>query len=272
MTGHFVQLVKLDQFALAWKDLTEGLGSIYIWPKLGWLEIRQRYRRSVLGPFWLTISTGALVGGMGPLYGRLFGLDIATYFPFLAISFVVWLFMAGIINDACTAFITAEGFIKQVKLPLTVHVLRMVWKNLIIFAHNMLIIVLVFAFWPPAMTWSLLSIPLAVLFIAINGVWIGIFLGLLCARFRDIPQIVGSLVQVAFFLTPIIWKPHMLGTNQWAAAWNPFFHFLEVVRAPLVTATTNWFSWAAVLGITALGYALTFVLFARFRSRIAYWV
>src|SRR6267378_3103937 len=98
---------------LAIKDMKDGLLNVHIWTVLAWQEIKQRYRRSVLGPFWLTISTGALVGGMGPLYGRLFGLDISTYFPYLAISFVVWLFLAGIISDACTAFISAEGFIKQ---------------------------------------------------------------------------------------------------------------------------------------------------------------
>lgn len=267
-----MQIGNRSQFALAAKDLKDGIFSIHVWPTLGWLEIKQRYRRSVLGPFWLTISTGAMVGGMGPLYGRLFGLDISTYFPFLAIGFVVWLFLAGIITDACMAFISAEGYIKQMKLPFTVHVLRMVWRNLIIFAHNAVIIFLVILFWPPAVTPHLLLIPLAVLFIVINGVWIGLSLGLLCARFRDIPQIVGSLVQVAFFLTPVMWQAGMLGRNQWAVAWNPLHHFLEVVRSPLVAATTNWFSWAAVLGITVFGYTVAFVLFARFRARIAYWV
>jgi ABC-type polysaccharide/polyol phosphate export permease len=170
------------------------------------------------------------------------------------------------------AFISAEGYIKQMKLPFTVHILRMVWRNLIIFAHNAVIALLVMLFWPPAVTWHLLLIPPAVLFIAINGIWIGLSLGLLCARFRDIPQIVGSLVQVAFFLTPVMWHASMLGRNQWAVAWNPFYHFLEVVRSPLVAAATNWFSWAVVLGITGIGYAAAFLLFARFRARIAYWV
>jgi len=268
-----VQIGNRNHLALAVKDFKDGVSSIYVWPMLGWLEIKQRYRRSVLGPFWLTISTGALVAGMGPLYGRLLNVDISTYFSYLAISIVVWLFIAGIMNDACTAFISAEGFIKQIKLPLTVHVLKMVWRNLIIFAHNIVIVVLVLLFWPPVVIdWHLLLVPLGVLFVVINGIWIGISLGLLCARFRDIPQIVTSLTQVAMFLTPVFWKADMLGKNQWAAEWNPFYHFLEVVRAPLVAASANWFSWKVVLGITVIGYVVTFLLFARFRARIAYWV
>jgi len=267
-----VQIGNRNHLALAVKDFKDGVSSIYVWPMLGWLEIKQRYRRSVLGPFWLTISTGALIGGMGPLYGRLLGQDVSGYLLYLSIGFVVWFFIANLLNEACNVFISAEGFIKQVRLPLTVHVLRMVWKNLIIFAHNVLIVFAVLLFFRPPVGWNWLLVPVGLFFIAINGVWIGLFLGTLCARFRDVPQIVSSLVQVVFFLTPVIWQAEMLGRNQWAATWNPFYHFLEVVRAPLVVGTTNWFSWAAVLCITLLGYTVTLPLFARFRARIAYWV
>ncbi|MDH5535711.1 MAG: ABC transporter permease [Betaproteobacteria bacterium] len=266
------QSTRPSNFALALKDLREGIGSIYLWPMLGWQEIRQRYRRSVLGPFWITISTGAMIAGMGPLYGRLFGLDISTYIPYLTVSFVTWLLIANLINDCCGAFINAEGFIKQIKLPLTVHILRVVWRNLIIFTHNLLIVILVLAFYKPPVGWVMLLIPLAVLVIAINGVWIGLLFGLLCARFRDIPLVVGSVVQVAFFLTPVMWKADTLGKHKWAADVNPFYHFLEIARAPVVSGTAGALSWVIVLAITITGFVLTLAVFSRYRARIAYWV
>lgn len=239
---------------------------------LGWLEIKQRYRRSVLGPLWLTISTGAMIAGMGPLYGRLFGLHIGDYFPYLAISFVVWLFIATLINDSCLSFISADGYIKQIKLPLTVHVMRTVWKNLIVLGHNFLIVVLVLLFYRPALGWPLLLVPLAVFVLALNGIWIGLLFGLLCARFRDIPPIVGSFVQVAFFLTPVMWKADMLGQHAWAADFNPVFHFLQIVRQPLIANDPAVTSWIAVLLVTVLGFAMALAMFSRFRARIAYWV
>ena len=257
---------------LALKDIKDGAFSIYLWPMLGWLEIKQRYRRSVLGPFWLTISTGAMIGGMGPLYGRLLGQDVSSYFSYLGVGIIVWFLIASLINDSCNAFISAGGYIQQLKLPLTVHVLRVVWRNLIIFAHNLVIVALILIFYRPNIGWSSLLMPLGVLLIAVNGVWLGILLGLLCARFRDIPQIVNSLVQVAFFLTPVIWKAEMLGKYRWTAEVNPLSHFLEIVRAPLVSGTTNTRSWAVVLAITVVGYAVTLAMFSRFRARIAYWV
>lgn len=257
---------------LALKDMHDGIASIYIWPMLGWQEIKQRYRRSMLGPLWLTISTGAMIAGMGPLYGRLFNQDISTYFPYLATSLVVWQLIAGLINDCCNAFIAAEGYIKQIKLPLSIHVLRVVWRNLIVFGHNLLIVALVLAWYQPG---SLRDLPIAVVgigLVALNGFWLGILLGLLCARFRDIPQIVTSLVQVALFLTPVMWHASMLGKYIWAAEINPLYHFLEIVRAPLLGQHPELLTWYAVIGITVAGYAVTLLVFSRFRARIAYWV
>ena len=170
---------------LAVKDVWDGVRRIYIWPMLGWQDIKQRYRRSVIGPFWLTLSYGAMVAGMGPLYGRLLQQDIDSYLPYLATSFVIWILMSSIIIDACSAFIGAEGYIKQVKLPLTVHVLRLVWKNVLIFFHNFVIVLLVMFIYPPPLTWALLLIPAGVLMLALNGIWLGLLFGMLCARFRD---------------------------------------------------------------------------------------
>ena len=258
--------------SLAVKDIWDAARSIHVWPLLGWLEIKQRYRRSVLGPFWLTISTGVLIGAMGPLYSKLLNQEMSAYMAYLAIGFVVWSLMAGLMNDACTTFISGEGYIKQLKLPLTTHVLRMVWKNLLIFAHNFVIVLVVIIFFPPHMSWSLLFFPLGILMIAINGVWLGILLGLLCARFRDIPIIISSIVQVAFFLTPVLWKAGSLGRYGWAATWNPLHHFLEIVRQPLLGESVSALSWVAVCFVTAAGVAVTLMMFSRFRRRIAYWV
>ena len=258
--------------ALALADIRNGLKSVHVWPVLGWLEIKQRYRRSVIGPFWLTLSYGAMIAGMGPLYGSLLQQDISSYFPYLATGFVVWFLIANVIGDGCNSFIAAEGFIKQVKLPLTVHVLRVIWKNLIIFAHNAVIVLLVLAYYRPVFEWHVLLAPLGLIMVAVNALWFGLLFGLLCARFRDIPQVVGSVMQVAFFLTPVMWPSRLLGDYQWAADWNPFFHFLETIRAPLLGHGAAPRSWAIVLVVTVAGWLVTMLMFSRFRGRVAYWV
>lgn len=213
-------------------------------------EIKQRYRRTTLGPLWLTLSTGALILGMGPLYGRLFDQKIASYFPYLTVSYITWLMIANMIADACAAFTGAESIIKQIKLPLMIHVLRTVGKNLLLYAHNLIVVLLVLVFYPPPLGWHLLMAPLGILLVAMNGIWLSFLLGMACARFRDVPPIVGSVVQVAFFLTPVMWQKGMLGTFQWAADINPLYHLLELVREPMLGGKPEMLSWVVVVGMT----------------------
>jgi ABC-type polysaccharide/polyol phosphate export permease len=261
-----------NNLRLAVKDVWDGFKSTGIWPMLGWQDIKQRYRRSKIGPFWLTLSYGIMIAAMGPLYGRLLQQDIGSYLPYLAISFVVWMLLSGIIVDACSAFTGAEGYIKQVRLPLTVYVLRVVWKNVIILGHNLIIVLLVILFFQPALNWSLLLVPAAVLMVALNGVWVGLLFGLLCARFRDVPQVVTSLVQIAFFLTPVMWRSEMLGRKQWVVELNPLYHFIEIIRAPLMSGGLALQSWAVTFAITLVGFPLTLLIFSRYRARVAYWM
>ena len=261
-----------SQTTLALLDVFEGGRAWYVWGLLGWHDIRQRYRRSKIGPFWLTISMGALVGGLGFLYAGMFGVEVADYLPFVALGFIVWGLIASLINENCNAFIEAETIVKQVHLPLSIHVYRVVWRNLIIFGHNILIFVVVaviFSIWPG---WTGLLAVAGLALLCLNGVWIGLLFGLISARFRDVPLIVASIVQIAFFLTPIIWKPDLLPDRAWFLHFNPFYHFLEVVRAPLLGEIPSLVSWSAVLVITLCGWIATLFMYRRYRRRIAYWL
>jgi ABC-2 type transport system permease protein/lipopolysaccharide transport system permease protein len=260
------------QGALAVRDIVDGARLWYVWGTLGWHDIRQRYRRSKIGPFWLTISMGVMIGALGGLYAGLFKADVAKYLPYVAVGFVVWGFISGLINDGCNAFIEGQGSIKQVRLPLSVYVYRVVWRNMIIFGHNLLIVVvvaLVFAIRPG---WTaLLAVP-AIVILCLNGVWAGLLLGLLSARFRDVPQIVTNAVQVVFFLTPIIWQPELLPGRALVVTFNPFFHAVEIVRAPLLGAPPPLLSWLAMLAATFVGAAVALAMYVRYRRRIAYWI
>ncbi len=258
--------------ALAVRDLVAGLQQWQLWGLMGWQDIRQRYRRSLLGPFWLTISMGVLVGTLGFLYGSLFGIDVEQYLPFIALGFLAWGLISGTISEGCTAFIQSAHYIQQIKLPFSTFVYWVVWRNLIIFAHNFviyLVVAVIFGIWPGAA--ALLVLPGLALVIA-NATWVGLLFGMVCARFRDVPQIVTSLLQVAFFVTPIIWMPEQLGDRIAFAQANPFFHFVELVRAPLLGHVPALSTWMVVLATTAGGWSLTLLLFRRFRNRISYWV
>lgn len=261
-----------SEIRLALDDLHKGIFGLPVWWFLAWHDIKQRYRRSLLGPFWLTISTAVMVAAMGPLYGMLFNQPTGSYFRHLAVSIVAWTFVASSINESCSAFIAAEGFIKEVRLPFVVHLLRVLARNLIMLGHNLIVAFAVLMFFPPEdMSLVVLAVPGLVLAV-LNLFWLGSLLALLCARFRDIPQIVGSVIQVAFFLTPIVWKADMLRGGDMITKFNPLYHLVEVIRTPLLGEAPDPTSWIFLLLTSLLGFIVTFAVFSRYRSRIAYWV
>ena len=261
-----------SQTALALFDLIQGVRTHHLWHLLGWQDIRQRYRRSVLGPLWLTLSMGALVSALGILYGMLFKVEVAIFVPHLALGFIVWTLISSNANEGCKVFIDAEGIIKQVGLPLTVHMYRLLWRNLLILFHNALVFVVVaavFGVWPG---WAgLLALP-GLALLCLNGLWAILLLGVISARFRDVPPIVTSIVRICFFVTPIIWMPELVPARAAVLEFNPFYHLVEVVRAPLLGKVPALSSWIAVVIMTIGGWVLAFAFFRRYRRRIAYWV
>jgi ABC-type polysaccharide/polyol phosphate export permease len=257
---------------LAWRDLTDGFGKSWMWGALALQDIKLRYRGSVLGPFWLTISTLVMVAAMGLIYGRLFRVDTANYLPYLALGLIVWQAFAGMITEGCETFLREQSVIQQVPIPFSIHAYRNVCRNFIVLAHNLVIVPIGLVVFAIPLNWHSLEIIPGFLLLAINGFWISILLGLVSARFRDVPPIVASFLQVVFFVTPIFWPVEMLGNWQAIATLNPLFAAIDVVRAPLLGVATAAHSWLVLLMMTVLGCGVTFAVFARFRTRIAYWI
>ncbi|MBR0660507.1 ABC transporter permease [Neoroseomonas oryzicola] len=235
-------------------------------------DITHRYRGSVLGPFWLTISTGVMLTALGILYAKLFKMDVASYLPWLSVSLIVWAVISQVVTDATTSLTGAEGVIRQMPLPYTVHALRVVFRNAVVAAHNLPLIFVVFAVFGVMPSWTVvLAIP-GLLLLGVAGFAASIFLGMICARFRDIPPIVGSVMQIAFFVSPVIWKPEMVGHWEPFLPINPFFALMETIRAPLMGTTGGIVVWLTAVFWTGVLAALAWTFFARFRGRIAFWV
>jgi len=257
---------------LAVRDVSDGTA---LWPlawTLGWLDIKLRYRGSTLGPFWLTLSTGIMVASLGVLYSTLFQTDIHDYLPFLSLSIVLWNFLSSLVSESCTAFTEADSVIRSVRMPFFVFAIRIVVRNLLALAHNILVIVVVFAvflIWPG---WhALLALPAMLLWV-VDALALALLFGSFCARFRDIQPIVNSIVQIAFFMTPVIWRPEQLGPSVHLLPLNPFFALLDIVRGPLLGTTPSMMTWLAAALYSLALCSVTWAFFARARSRIAFWL
>jgi ABC-type polysaccharide/polyol phosphate export permease len=253
-------------------DLYEGLLAWRLWTMLGWEDIRQRYRRSVLGPFWITLSMGTLIALLGVIYSRIFKMDIQHYLPYFAVGYIMWGFISTCITESCSAFQEGERIIKQVKWPFSVYVLRVVWRNFIIFLHTIVIFVPIAIFFglKPQLI-NLLALPGFLLLYA-NQVWLGLTLAILSARFRDVVQIVTTVVTIMLFATPIMYPVSTLGDMVLIAEVNPVYHFIDLVRAPMLGQQPALLSWAVAIATVAVGSVCAMLLFRRVSRRIVYWL
>ncbi len=257
---------------MAIQDVRDGARLLPLAWALGWLDIRLRYRGSMLGPFWLTLSTGVMVGSLGFLYAHLFHTDVHAYLPFLALSLVLWGFFSTIVSESCSAFTESENLVRSVRMPFFLYAQRVLIRNVLILAHNAVVIVVVFAIFMMWPGWhALLALP-GLLLWGIDALAVVLLLGTFCARFRDILPIVGSVMQIAFFLTPVMWKPDLLGRHQVLLPFNPFFDLLEIVRAPLLGAVPGMPSWLGAGAYSLVLLVLAWALFIRARGRIAFWI
>jgi ABC-type polysaccharide/polyol phosphate export permease len=260
---------------LAWNDLNQSLREWRAWMMLAYQDIKLRYRRSVIGPFWITLSMAITVYTMGYLYSHLFKTDMQIYFPFLVSGMLAWALFSSTITDLVDTFVTYESMIKQIKLPYTLYIQRVIMRNIFIFFHNLIVIVPVLAFFHEVAKVNfntLLLIP-GLLIFYVNALTYGLILAMIGTRYRDISQMIKSIIQIIFFVTPIMWQPQALPADkQILVLANPIYAFLELIRPPMIGQTPPLIELYIAMAFTILGIVICFAMFTRYRARIIYWI
>lgn len=243
-----------------------------IWIRLARQDIRSRYRGSLLGPLWLVLNLGLLVGALSIIYSTVFGLPTEVYVPYVATGLLAWWFISGVITDSCTAFTSNSQLIRNLKLPLGVYIMRVIARHLFLMAHNFLVycsVAVAFGLTPELNT--LFMIPGLVLLIGMLFST-GMILAIVCTRYRDVPHIVASVVQIAIFITPILFSKEMLQRRMIFAETNPFFHMVEAIRAPLLFNSPPMNTWIFLASANLILGSAALLLIRHNGHKIAYLV
>ncbi len=254
------------------RDLLLAFRAWSLWGALGWNDIRQRYRRSVLGPFWITLSMAVFITVLGVIYSYIFQTEIRSYLPYLSVGYIVWGFISQATNESSIAFQESERIIRQIRLPYSIFVLRVVWRNFIVFLHTIVIFI------PIALTFdvlprfvSLLAVP-GLALVYINQVWVTLVLAIICTRYRDVQQIVATCIQLAMFATPIMWPISALGKAVIVAQINPLYHLIDLVRAPMLGSAPSALSWLVAIASAVIGWTIAILLLRRASRRLVFWL
>ena len=254
-------------------DLIESARLAPLWLALGWHDIKQRYRRSVVGPFWIAISTLLFLAIMSFLYAALFKQPYSVFLPMATAGLVTWSFISACLTEGARVFIDQSTAIKQLPLPLPVHVFRLLWLQFVIMLHNAVVIVLIGFLTGQAPDHSIVLILPAMALLLINLGWMALFLGVVSARYRDVPIIVGALMPIMFLATPIFWTRDLLsGDRSWIVEYNPIANMIEVVRGPVLGTAPPSTAWLACILTAVVGWTVTIAIYGRCRYRIASWV
>lgn len=256
----------------SFQDIMSSIKSWHLWTTLGWLELRQRYKRSIVGPFWITLSMGVLIIALGVIYGELFKLEVKSYLPMLAIGLVFWSFISSIVNEGSVTFISSGPFISQLPTKKFIYIMQMFWRNFMMLCHNILIVLVVlFVF----NLFSFSGIPVFIvgfIIVVLNLLWIATLFAIISVRFRDFPQMIMSFMQVVFYITPILFSGTMLSKFSLLLKVNPFAWFIEIIRAPLIGKTAESYCYYNSIILAVVGILITFLVFNKYKDRIAYWV
>jgi ABC-type polysaccharide/polyol phosphate export permease len=270
----------LDPGRPATGRLTAALGDIIegvvqwrrVWV-LSWNEVQQRYRRSRLGQLWITLSMALTICGIGTVFAGLLSQPFSEYIPFLGAGLIAWTYLSINITDLSVSCVSSEAYLKSYPGPRSIVVYRVIVRNLIIFAHNLLIMLAIWLILGPALNFNMLLFFPGLVLIILNFGWLGLILGPLSARFRDVPQVLTSLMQLLFFITPVIYSsdkmaPHLASLSYF----NPFANAIEVLRAPLLGQIPPMGHYINLCVIMFVGYGIALPFYARFRARIVYWL
>ncbi len=263
----------MSSFSNILNDLYGCFSHRHIWFTLSSYEIRARYRRTVLGPLWLSLGTAVTILGMGVVWAAIFHMSIKEFLPYVAAGMIVWTFIASILNEGCTVFISQAHIMHNVNFSYFLHVTTLLSKNVMIFMHNMIVIVAVFLLCGQHVSPAILLFIPGVLLLILNSFWVTVLLGVFGTRYRDLPSMVGSVVTLCMLVTPIMWKPDMLqGRSHFIVSLNPFAHMISVVRAPLLGQVPSFLNYAVCIVLFFVGSLFSLWIYKKYAHRIVFWI
>ena len=256
----------------SWRELWAGILAYDIWFKLSVIDILSRYRRTLLGPLWHVLAHSATIIGITILYSRILHQDWQSFVLYVSAGLTIWSLLFLPFNDAPLMLTRYKTLIMAYDTPISLHIMRAVSGYFLTFLHNMVVYVVVIIFVKmPLNAYSLYFIPaLVVIMVAVTG--LTMILSVFGARFRDLGPAATVVTSILFLLTPVFWNRSQTLGIEWVTDINPFYHFIQIARAPMLGLPPSPESWAVTVCLAIFLFVAGIFTVTSNRSNIAYWV
>lgn len=256
----------------AFKDLGNALSAHRLWIYMASSDIRLRYRGSTLGPLWITMTMVVFIATLSLVYSRLLNQQMDQYIPFLTCGLLIWNYISAVITESTETFTNSKEFIEGMKIPYFLFVMRMIWRNFLVFLHNSVVYILVIITFHLHLSWHmLLAIPGFLLVTALLTA-LSVIISLLGTRFRDLPPIITSMMTIVFFISPITWQSKLVGEDSMIILCNPVNYILDLIRPPLLGQLPHLNSLYITLGMAIVSWIIALWIYEVNSKKIPFWI
>ncbi|MET4257110.1 ABC-type polysaccharide/polyol phosphate export permease/glycosyltransferase involved in cell wall biosynthesis [Bradyrhizobium sp. S3.12.5] len=250
---------------------TGWLDSLRIAAALAWSDMRHRYVRSLLGPFWMSLQMAIVVAVLGSVIGQMSNADMLARLPMLALSMTAWTFLNSVVLDATTALQNSASLIRDRALPPVIFLLQCTFRQGLFALHNACVPLLLWLLLTPHdLSGALAALPGLSLFV-ICTFGLSLVLGALATRYRDLKPIIESTLMLAFLASPVIWSADMINHRSTVMRLNPLTHLFAVWREPLAGGHVDATSIIYVLVALALLLGASVLTLVHLR-KAAFWI
>ncbi len=243
------------------------------WIYLAYFDLKLKYRKTYLGPLWIVFGMAISAGLLCFIWSIIFKLDWQNYLLYIFSGFIIWTWFMTIVVEGPEIFTNNSELLKTFAIPPIFHVLRRSFLNLLLFLHHLpLILILIIILGAEVNQRVVLTLPLGIFLVFINAFMYSTIIGIVSARFRDIEPTIKALMAPMLLLTPVLWKPAMLGDYQNLIYLNPFTYFIGIVRNDLIGIEFDILIWIGVFVITVFQFCIFIIIYSVKKNRIVFWV
>ena len=255
------------------RDLGAGLFEWRVWHLIGTTTLRQRYARSSFGQYWIVVGTAITTAAFGLLWSQLWGQPLQEFLPYVGVAHIGWAVITGPLNDSLTAFQSNAYYYSNQKAPASTIFYAIFYRHSIILIHNFIVVIGLWLIFTVPINISLLLLLPALLVLGALSVLLGLLIGLICVRYRDMQQVVGNVIQVLYFMSPVMWMPEFLPENaQWLINYNPFAQLLALIRDPLLGREIDPLSWVVSGASLSVLLLISPLIVSKYKYRVVYWL
>ncbi len=242
------------------------------WTLMADQDIKLRYKRSLLGPFWISIAMATTVVTIGFLYAEVFRVPYKEFLSWFGSGILAWGLISSVVLESCAVVTDNESVLRSAIMPIPMLSARMVYRNVMIFLHNALVIGILLVLFGTRLSLNTLLVFPALALIILLGLLIGVALGPISARFRDFAQLISSIVQVLFFFTPVFWIPAPNMSRLFLVEGNPFYHLVQLIRLPVLGEAPTLINWQVALCALVVAFFLALVSLLMSRKSVYLWL